>query len=273
MPSTAPSETPAPAAIRRCRRRAVTSDRQLLRLLLALRPCAAVLLLALLERGSTPPGGRGAGRHRRSAAPTSRLGIGELLYAVVFGIRDVDVARCVGGNPWRQAKLPAERGAHLSSDLAGVACRGDADLEPRAGVARAGGGDVLPPGPLEVARGVELPDPVVEAVGNVDVSRLVDGHPEGLIELTGRGTRCARLAGVDAPDADLGSGAGAARPGGRDVLAPGALEGAIGGELLNPVVQIVGDVDISEAVGADPSDAGEFAARTPTEVARLAGIP
>src|SRR5213076_2190756 len=109
-------------------------------------------------------------------------------------------------------------------------CHG-ADLEPRAGIAGlATGDDVLARSAQEVARGVELLDPVIGGVGDVNVARRVGGDPGGAVELAPKAAADTRLA-VRRHGADLEPGAGIAGVASGDhVLAPGAVPGV--GELL-----------------------------------------
>src|SRR5207237_1251391 len=93
----------------------------------------------------------------------------DLADLVVAGVADVDVARFVDGHPERRAQLSRGRGAGVAA-IGGAGARGAVAGEP---------GD--PPA------GRQLPDLVVEGVGDVDVPGLVDRDAVG--EAEGRSGR------------------------------------------------------------------------------------
>ncbi|MGA2014558.1 MAG: hypothetical protein ABSH51_29070, partial [Solirubrobacteraceae bacterium] len=95
----------------------------------------------------------------------------------------------------------------------------------------------------ERAGGGELIDPGVAEVGDVDVARGVDGDSSGRVELPGAAAQDPGLA---------GAGAGL-----KPVLpvahapAVGLDERAGGGELINPAVIGIGDVDVARGIDGD----------------------
>ena len=143
----------------------------------------------------------------------------------------------------------------------------------------------------EVARGVELLDPAVARVGDVDVAGGVDGDARGSGELAvagadgsplgDEGARGVELldpvvAGVG--DVDVARSASMAMPGrGRELAVAGPArsprgdEGPGGVELLDPASQLVDDVGVARGVDGDAERAqGQELAVAGSEGAELA---
>ena len=127
---------------------------------------------------------------------------------VVVAISDVEFAPGVEGDVSRSIKLGRSR---LPAVPGGATCRRP----------RYRGDD---------PRGVDLPDPVVEAVGDVEVARGIEGDAGGAIQLgCGRGTavpaKCCRPVARDRGD------------------------DPIGGDLPDPMVELIRDVEVAREVG------------------------
>ncbi|MGA2014557.1 MAG: hypothetical protein ABSH51_29065 [Solirubrobacteraceae bacterium] len=170
-------------------------------------------------------------------APTigadERAGSGELIDPVVAVLGDVDVARGIDGDGGGLDERP---GADpLDPGLAG----GGAGLKLvlTVGNAPAVGAD-------ERAGGGELIDPVVVEIGDVNVARAIGGDAPGCaVELPG-------AAAVEPCLAGAGAGLKPARAV-ADTPSVGLDERAGGGELINPAVIGIGDVDVARGIDGD----------------------
>src|SRR5206468_762123 len=151
----------------------------------------------------------------------------------------VDVARRIGGDAGGAVELP--RAAARLSGLAGV----DAGLELAGAVAHAPAVSLD-----ERAGGGELVDPIAALICDVDVARRMGDDAVGAVELPGA---AAREPGLAAAGAGL-------EPAGAVAHAPAVSldERAGGGELVQPIVDEFGDVDVAGGIGGDTSGAVEL---------------
>src|SRR5262249_55869563 len=102
----------------------------------------------------------------------------ELLHAIVEVVGDVHVPGRVGCHVDWEVELAPERRRGVAPRLA--VRRNRADLEPGS----AAGVDVLAPRAQEIPRGVELLDPVIADIGDVDAPRRrIRCDPDGEVEL------------------------------------------------------------------------------------------
>src|SRR5262249_58074423 len=140
-----------------------------------------------------------------------------------------------------EVELAPERRRGVAPRLA--VRRNRADLEPGS----AAGVDVLAPRAQEIPRGVELLDPVIADIGDVDVPRRrIRCDPDGEVELPGEAAVAPGLT-VRGDRADLEPGPAA----GDDVLPPRAQEVPRRVELLDPLVGAVDDVYGAARAGGD----------------------
>src|SRR6266508_510155 len=168
---------------------------------------------------------------------------GELADATV-AVGDVEAA-ANGGDPGGEAQLTG-----AAAGLPALAARGlGTDLEPFPPA----GDDVEAPGPDEGARVRELVHADVGLVGDEAASRPIADHVGGAGKLPGMGSGDAGLA-----TRGLGADLEALATAGDDVVAEGAHEGTLGGELADAVVGWVRDVDISGVVDGDPAGEAEL---------------
>ena len=153
--------------------------------------------------------------------------------------------------PRRRRRRPSYRWRRLWSRRApGAAALAPGPAGAGAGLKLAHAVDYAPAVGLdERAGGGELFDPVV-GVGDVDVARAIGGDASGVVELPGAAARDPGLA---------GAGAGLKLASAVDnAPAVGLDERAGGGELVDPVVALVGDVDVTRAIGGDAVRVGEL---------------
>ena len=112
--------------------------------------------------------------HAPAVGLDERAGGGELIDPVVAGVGDVDVARGIGGDAVGVGELPgaAARDPGLAGAGAGLKLVLPVAHAPAVGLdERAGGGELI--------------DPVVVAIGDVDVARAIGGDAVGVVELPG----------------------------------------------------------------------------------------
>src|SRR5215217_6341814 len=167
---------------------------------------------------------------------------GELADATV-AVGDVEAA-AGDGDPGGEAELTG-----TAAGLSALAARGlSTDLESFA----AAWNDVEAPGPDEGASVGELVHADVGLVGDEDASRPIAGDVGGAVKLPGLGSGDARLAARR-----LGADLEALAAAGDDVVAEGAHEGALVGELADTVAGRVRNVDAG-VVDGDPAGEPEL---------------